>query len=647
MLQSTDGWPAGVGLLLDGPLGSRPGPSQRDWSPTSDIAELLRTEVLDQLSAAQQSFLTRVGFLDAWTPSLCDRVTGTGDGESTLKELAASATFVLRVDDHDGWYRPHQLLGDLLRADFDRLADDERAELRARASEWYEAHGLVADAVEQAIAAGDETRAMDLVLLHAFALTDLGRQQLVAEVLRAPAVELADDPEHLLRIAVAFGLTGQGAATLHALDLLERLPDADDGVRGLAATLRCLISSYAGDLHTAERADADAARLLATPPSDEMGLRARLNLARCLRMAGRLDDAEHLLRELTAMGDEQETTPSIFARASWSQVLLDRGALDRAREQAELAVERWRERGMGRVVGMTDAFRTIATHANELGASEDAGRARHEALRASAALRPGLGRALVMIDAARTAADDGNLVAADDALADVRAWWRDFPPGPQLLHAFHLAQFDVALAADDHHLASMAAGLVDHLDHAVLHPFGPLVRARLHLAAETTTEDDLNHCTLPPTAPLPRRIESLLVMAEVAAAIGDEERSVAFAGRALELGLPAGYRRTFARSKIVRGLREELLPPSFVGAFRSVLSPNLRARQLPGLPTFTERELEVLHLLPTHLSYSGIAAELFISVNTAKFHVKNLYAKLEVGDRDAAVQRARQLGLLG
>jgi len=57
-------------------------------------------------------------------------------------------------------------------------------------------------------------------------------------------------------------------------------------------------------------------------------------------------------------------------------------------------------------------------------------------------------------------------------------------------------------------------------------------------------------------------------------------------------------------------------------------------------------ELKVLRYLPTNLSRPEIAGELSVSTNTVNTHVRSIYAKLQVGDRAAAVQRARELRLL-
>ena len=54
----------------------------------------------------------------------------------------------------------------------------------------------------------------------------------------------------------------------------------------------------------------------------------------------------------------------------------------------------------------------------------------------------------------------------------------------------------------------------------------------------------------------------------------------------------------------------------------------------------------MLRFLPTMMSNTEIAAELFVSVNTVKSHLKSIYRKLDVPDRRHAVRRARDLSLL-
>ena len=64
-----------------------------------------------------------------------------------------------------------------------------------------------------------------------------------------------------------------------------------------------------------------------------------------------------------------------------------------------------------------------------------------------------------------------------------------------------------------------------------------------------------------------------------------------------------------------------------------------------GRERLTERELDVLRLLGTDLGGPEIARELIVSLNTVRTHTKNIYAKLGVNNRRAAVRRARELDL--
>jgi LuxR family maltose regulon positive regulatory protein len=72
----------------------------------------------------------------------------------------------------------------------------------------------------------------------------------------------------------------------------------------------------------------------------------------------------------------------------------------------------------------------------------------------------------------------------------------------------------------------------------------------------------------------------------------------------------------------------------------------LAAPWLPPAQELTETELRVLRFLPTNLSRSQIARELYLSVNTVNTHVRNIFAKLDARTRSTAVDRARELRLL-
>jgi LuxR family transcriptional regulator, maltose regulon positive regulatory protein len=113
---------------------------------------------------------------------------------------------------------------------------------------------------------------------------------------------------------------------------------------------------------------------------------------------------------------------------------------------------------------------------------------------------------------------------------------------------------------------------------------------------------------------------------------------------------PVAARRLLTR---VRDVLEPLPDPG-TGLARLAQTEKLlrlrasHARAGPSTPYWevSERELAVLRLLPTHLSQREIAAELFVSFNTVKTHIRSIFTKLGVNSRAEAVERGRELGLL-
>jgi len=64
-----------------------------------------------------------------------------------------------------------------------------------------------------------------------------------------------------------------------------------------------------------------------------------------------------------------------------------------------------------------------------------------------------------------------------------------------------------------------------------------------------------------------------------------------------------------------------------------------------GFDELTPAELRVLRLVPSHLSYRQIAAELIVSPNTVKTQIRSAYLKLGVSSRQEAVEACREAGI--
>ena len=86
-----------------------------------------------------------------------------------------------------------------------------------------------------------------------------------------------------------------------------------------------------------------------------------------------------------------------------------------------------------------------------------------------------------------------------------------------------------------------------------------------------------------------------------------------------------------------------ILPEQEVQVAPSPIVPEEVLRELGISP----REYEVLQLMAAGLSNQEIADRLFISLNTVKTHISNLYLKLGVQRRTQAIQKAKEKGLMG
>jgi LuxR family transcriptional regulator, maltose regulon positive regulatory protein len=123
----------------------------------------------------------------------------------------------------------------------------------------------------------------------------------------------------------------------------------------------------------------------------------------------------------------------------------------------------------------------------------------------------------------------------------------------------------------------------------------------------------------------------------------------------LELAQPENVILTFLREgepmeKLLRFARRKSICPEFTQELLSKFQGQASIRQVPApeplIEALSQRELEVLRLLNGPLSTPEISRQLFISTNTVRTHIKNIYGKLGVHGRSAAVRRAREVGLL-
>ena len=135
-------------------------------------------------------------------------------------------------------------------------------------------------------------------------------------------------------------------------------------------------------------------------------------------------------------------------------------------------------------------------------------------------------------------------------------------------------------------------------------------------------------------------------------AVDDRDEAMKHATMAVELASTHGLLQTIASEDAeTLELVERAAwraPPEWLDRLRRAAGSGSVVRQRPRAlgAALTERERDVLRFLPSRLTYREIASELYVSLNTLKFHLKIIYRKLGVGSRAEAAEIARQLALI-
>src|SRR5690606_40275343 len=126
--------------------------------------EYFVTEVLQAQPEPVQEFLMQTSVLARLTGPLCDAITGLENSAHLLEELEQAGLFLVPLDDSGEWYRYHALFAEAVEHEArNRLGEEKLTHSYRRASFWYEENGLLPEAVEAALSAGEYDQAARLI----------------------------------------------------------------------------------------------------------------------------------------------------------------------------------------------------------------------------------------------------------------------------------------------------------------------------------------------------------------------------------------------------------------------------------------------------------------------------------------------------
>lgn len=662
----TEGWPLGLQLALSATAGSELRAVVAALSaPGAAARERLVELLLERAEPGDLAFLTRIALLDPLHPELCAALTGDAADVPRLERLVRD-TPLFSAAEQGAWLRLHALAREALRERVEALPEAERQALHSRAAAWLEAHGWIEAAAAHALAAGQAEHAYALAERSLYeSIMTRGRQAAVLAWLeRLEPHELDRRPRLLLAMAwsLALGHRHEEAGRWVARILAQ--PEAGDALRCECALILSGAAAFADDPDRfAELHDPWA---VAPPLHDPVLLKVHANrsafrallqgepaLARLRQQQAPRDDsapalayvsrwsdfvvgwsylwegqvllAEQLLRPVLAGAEGSLGRRSPFASmlaALLAAAVWERGRPEEAQALLANRLDVIERDGLPETVLL--AYRTLARAAIGAGAE-------HRALDLLAALDAvgtlrGMPRLRIASlaeqvrlharrfrsESCRELVERIERLRGDPALPQGPLWQR----GVALLH--ETAQGHAAIAAQDWRRAIAALERADALAQE-------LKQGRQHIELLALRAWALDRCG---------------------------ERAEALLREAMDLASAYGLVNLFANAHPALGEWVERLTPAAPAGSAAPAPTHPAPRRDTAAPraapsmALTPKEREVLELLARNLSNKEIGLAMQVGEETVKWHVKNLFAKLDAGTRKQVVQRARILGLL-
>ncbi len=676
----TEGWAAGlrlVELMLERTGGQVE--AEKLLATFSGGERQVLDYLLDEVLAVQpetiQEFLLETSFLGRLTGSLCDAVTGRTDSARLLEQLARANLFLtpFGVEGDQRWYRYHTLFAEAMQHHArQRFAETDLQARYERAVLWYEAHGLLPEAVETSLTA------------HAFARA-AGVMERLMETRGSDEVYtlrrwIEQLPENVLYIhpklcfsyaaALLFTLDRYSPATaermkkpLQAAEEIWRREKNDAGL-GEVLSLRATANLWQGEL---EQSFAHAHESLQLLPEDDANWCGSSLLITGIQelLEGRIAPAVSILIESRALWSAAQ---NIHGRLAATQLLGEAYAWQGEFEQASQIYRQVLTEAVGAESMLDDqaaalhGLAGIAYERNDLGAAEE---------QASSALELATRRSQEEL-IVRTSVLLARIVNAGGKQAQARERLHALvarTTQPRLLREVLAWQARLALAAGD-------MTTVQHWYASYGEPLPGVPRTQQE--QETLLIARIRIAEVKPDAALAlletwradarkyRRtnseLEILLLKALAYAAQSDQVRATGTLVRALKLAKPKGYRRIFLdegepMARLLSSVQPQLkgnplaiYVTLLLRAFASTravesVSSKVVVRS-PLLEPLSAQEQRVLRLLAAGLSNPEIAQELVVSTNTIKTQVQSIYRKLDVNNRDEAREMARELNLV-
>lgn len=683
----TEGWVAGLQLAgwslksgrdMKGFLADFAGSS-------SNILDYLTEEVLYQQDGATREFLIRSSIFDEFCSPLCDFVLGIQNSQEVIERLEQSNIMIVPLDDHRHWYRYHRLFVDALRTYLKKFYLTQVPDMHRLACEWLEEQGYPELAIPHALAAGENEKAADIV--EACALFEISASKMITVmhwIDRLPFDVCLKRP----RLGIYYSLANIPIG--HIGEAEKRLNDVEATIEGYvestteqaslkrqALMLRAVITLLKGDYQMGiKRCDAIfrnmrdehyfivglikfyshygylaldrlqeafevmeyAVQNLKMKPDSHQDayLGSLLNLARLYKHSGKLHEAVSLYTDALSYAINRNLDLSVIriAECNLADIYYEWNQLDSSDELIKRA---------------KDYYTRYGSCYLEWFYSPD-----------------------LLLQLAKNCYIQKDFSGTEKLLQSVTTKNIELFPIPFAFEAITSLQVRAWLAAGNHRaVEGWKIGIHHRLE------TNPLEVTKSEIAGLIRVLQDegkiletlwlLDKLTLnsSPSGPVDLQIECLIIQALAWLSLGEKVNAQKMLMKALKLGEAGGYLRIFIdEGPQIRSMLSDLLDQEHVidtktglclpsqGYIKTLLSnfethPDKKSRRPDGpnvyspmIEMLSKKELEILRLMARGRSPHEIAQDLVVSIFTIKTHIKHIYRKLDVHNREEAIQKA-------
>lgn len=639
------------------------------------VADYLISEVLDRQPRQIRHFLLITAIVDRFTPSLCDALIGDDSLQSSriIEEIEALGLFTMPLDHVRQWYRYHQLFADLLRYRLRQENPSKFTELNRTASRWFEQHGFVEEAVKYAFAGEDHEHIAEL--MEKFGIAMIGRGQLSTLqnwIDALPDKMIQEHPYLSVLLVWVASLTGQSDLARQQLALAEEnLSSAKGDLHSEMICQMPLLRAYAartgGDLDSSIHHALEALNHL---PKDNVFLDCtiHLNLGGNYWLKGDFSALEkplkHAISFIEIPGVEY---PALAAAGFLANAYLQKGQLRKANNLCQGIVERYSRRPHPATAYVFLEQGELLYERNDLiSASEALSKTIQIGERADRIVNLIRARQLL----ARIHQALGESEEAINLMEQADEMFIQTSPRYQVMHQIEyrvyrlrclLFQQNIQAAvhwADDYAKRRGAGNNAWALLKELLYAHVLFADGRPEKALPILRQCEASAQSYGAGGWV---IQSLSLQSLCYQATNDLERALESLRDALELAEPEVYVRTFVdfgspMQRLLQIAEAHRIAPDYLAkllaAFPAQVDDqgSVRTQKVvldqPLVEPLTDQEMRILRLMEGGLSHNEIASELYLSINTVKWHTTHIYSKLGVHRRAHAVARAQELDLL-